>query len=130
MMPCVSVPSLVFLAKAPEHSHPTWADFTATTWIAVVLIALAAMWSIWKAVMYTIHPGEEEPDHIKRLILGDPEPLQVELSSANGAPAAYDSEAQDSGAHTSDVHTSTSGSGGGASDERPAADETAEPRHD
>lgn len=129
MMPCVSVPCLVFLAQAPEHSHPTWADFTATTWIAVVLVALAAMWSIWKAVMYTIHPGEEEPDHIKRLILGDRQPLQVELSSANGAPAAYDPEA-DPEAHAFDVHTPTSGSDGGTSDERPAGDETAEPRHD
>lgn len=120
MMSGLSVPCLVFLAKAPEHSHPTWADFTATTWIAVVLIGLAAMWSIWKAVMYTIHPGEQEPDHIKRIILGDREPLQVELSSANGAPAAHDSE----------THTPGGDADGRASEERPAGDETAEPRHD
>ena len=73
------------------------------------------MWSIWKAVMYTIHPGEEEPDHIKRMILGDPEPLQVELSSANGAPVA---------------RTTQNGADGGPSDDSPAGDETAEPRHD
>lgn len=103
------------LAEAPQHAHPSWADFTATTWIAVVLIGLAAMWSIWKAVMYTIHPGEEEPDHIKRMILGDREPLQVELSSANGAPVE---------------RTTQIGSDGDTSDDSPAGDETAEPRHD
>jgi len=75
----------VVLAEAPQHSHATFADFTATTWIAVVLIGIGTMWTVWKAVMYTIHPGEDEPDHLKRLILGEPDPLQVSLSSAGDA---------------------------------------------
>ena len=77
------------LAAEPEaHAHPTWSDFTPTTWVAVVLIAIGAFWSIWKAVMYTIHPGETEPDHIKRIILQEPEALQVTLSSKAAAGAS------------------------------------------
>jgi hypothetical protein len=76
--------SFLLPLAAESHAHPTWADFTATTWIAVVVVAVAAFWSIWKAVMYTIHPGESEPDHIKRLILGEPDPLQVTLLSEAG----------------------------------------------
>lgn len=54
------------------HSHPTWEDFKATDWIWVVLAGVVAAWVIWKAVMYTLRPGETEPDHIKRIILTEP----------------------------------------------------------
>ena len=77
------------------HVHPTWADFTATTWIAVVLIAIAAFWSIWKAVMYTLDPGETEPDHIKRMILEEPEMLDVQLSSEGGPAPSGTAEPRD-----------------------------------
>jgi hypothetical protein len=38
-------------------------------WVLVGLASLVALWVIVKAVMLTLHPGEEEPDHIKRSIL-------------------------------------------------------------
>ncbi len=54
------------------HSHPTWADFGPTVWVAIVVAGAFAIWTIWKAVMYTLRPGEQELDHIKRQILMDP----------------------------------------------------------
>ena len=70
--------SAVLLAA---HSHPTWADFGPTVWICIVLAGAFAMWTVWKAVMFTLRPGEEEPDHIKRQILLEPGGLDVSLSS-------------------------------------------------
>ena len=37
-------------------------------WVVVGLSAVAAVWVIVKAVKLTLHPGEEEPDHVKRVI--------------------------------------------------------------
>jgi hypothetical protein len=42
-------------------------------WAVVVLSALAAIWVIVRAVRLTLHPGEEEPDHVKRVIFQEPE---------------------------------------------------------
>ena len=75
---------LLFLATEP-HKHPTWADFGPVEWVALVVAGALGAWTIWKAVMYTIRPGEESPDHIKRSILHDdvlqarvPEPHEAE----------------------------------------------------
>jgi len=69
---------------AVGHQHPTWADFGATEWISIVLASAVVVWVLWKAVLYTLRPGETEPDHIKRMILQ--EPLEgVEVSIAPGA---------------------------------------------
>jgi len=61
------------LTAASAHSHPTWTDFSANTWIIVSLAAIGVAWVLWKAVMYSVDPGEEESDHIKRMILQEPE---------------------------------------------------------
>jgi hypothetical protein len=46
-------------------------------WAIVALAAVAAIWSIVKAVKMTLHPGEEEPDHVKRIIFQEsPEPTK------------------------------------------------------
>jgi hypothetical protein len=37
--------------------------------VLVGLAGVVAAWSIGKAVIYTLRPGEEDPGHIKRLIL-------------------------------------------------------------
>ena len=37
-------------------------------WIVVGLAALLALWSIWRSVLLTLRPGEDQPDHHKRLI--------------------------------------------------------------
>jgi hypothetical protein len=43
-------------------------------WVIVGAASIVAAWVIWKAVALTLHPGEEEPDHIKRTILQDEPP--------------------------------------------------------
>ena len=43
-------------------------------WIAVGLAALFVVWVIWRAVVLTVRPGEDDPDHIKRQILRDEPP--------------------------------------------------------
>ena len=58
------------------HSH----DLTSLgpfEWLLVGLAALLVVWVIWRAVVLTIHPGEEEADHIKRMILDDDTPPPV-----------------------------------------------------
>ena len=68
------------LAEA-AHSHPTWADFGPMEWITLVVAGAIAAWAIYKAVTYTLEPGETEPDHIKRSILAEPASLRVSVSS-------------------------------------------------
>ncbi len=64
------------------HAHPTWGEFGATTWISVVLASAVVAWVLWKAVLYTLRPGETEPDHIKRMILREStEGLEISLSA-------------------------------------------------
>ena len=77
--------SLLAGAILAGHTHPTWADFSATVWVAIVVAGAIAMWTIWKAVMLTLRPGEEEPDHIKRRILLEPSDLDVSVSSGAAA---------------------------------------------
>jgi len=43
--------------------HAIW-EYALVACSVVVLV-----WVLYKAFMYTIRPGEEEPDHIKRRIL-------------------------------------------------------------
>lgn len=59
---------LIPVLAAEAHKHPTWADFGPVEWVAIVVAQLVAIWTIWKAVMYTLRPGETEPEHIKRVI--------------------------------------------------------------
>ncbi len=77
--------AVVFLSA---HTHPTWSDFGATVWVAVVVAGAVAMWTVWKAVMLTLRPGEQEADHIKRQILLDPPGLDVSVSSAVGVASS------------------------------------------
>lgn len=83
------------LLRVAAHSHPTWSDFSPTVWVAVVVASALAMWSVWKAVMYTLRPGEEEPDHIKRQILVEPAGLDASLSSEPAAAVRSRSGAAD-----------------------------------
>ena len=41
-------------------------------WVMFVVAGVVGAWVIWKAVRYTLKPGETEPDHVKRSILNDP----------------------------------------------------------
>ena len=40
-------------------------------WGIVGVSAVFVAWVFWRAIQLTLHPGEEEPDHIKRSILED-----------------------------------------------------------
>ena len=81
------------IAAEAAHKHPTWADFGPVEWVAIVVAQAIAIWAIWKAVMYTIRPGEEEPDHIKRVIFEendaqvDPS-IEAWIVQHHGAPAS------------------------------------------
>lgn len=55
------------------HAH----DLAALSWLEWILVglsALAVVWVIWRAVVLTVRPGEEDPQHIKRSILDDAPP--------------------------------------------------------
>ena len=66
-----SLHALLPVLAGEAHKHPTWADFGPVEWVAVVVAQAFAIWALWKAVMYTVRPGEEEPDHIKRIIFSE-----------------------------------------------------------
>lgn len=72
------------LFPTAAHDHPALQDLGPLAWVALAVAGLAAAWVIWKAVRFTFHPGEEEPDHIKRSILQEPEPPDPGLSSGGG----------------------------------------------
>lgn len=38
-------------------------------WVVWGAVALACAWVLWKSVVWTFRPGEEEDDHVKRSIL-------------------------------------------------------------
>lgn len=42
-------------------------------YVLVGIAIVAAVWTIYLAVRYTVRPGESNPDHIKRRILEDEE---------------------------------------------------------
>ena len=61
----------VLLADALLAAHAHFGSLTPYEWVLVGVAGLAAAWSIWKAVVYTVRPGEQDPAHVKRLILDD-----------------------------------------------------------
>ena len=60
-------------ALLAAHDHDV-SNLTALEWVLVGLAALFVVWVIWRAVILTIRPGEEDPNHIKRMILDDDQP--------------------------------------------------------
>lgn len=80
---------MALLTNLLAHVHPAWEDFGVFEWVVTGAAALFVAWSIWKAVSYTLHPGEEEPDHPKRIIFGEPPP-DVSISSVGSADPADD----------------------------------------
>ena len=65
--PVLSTPVLA------AHDHDV-SSLGVWEWLLVGLAGLFVAWVIWRAVVLTIHPGEEAPDHIKRMILDDDVP--------------------------------------------------------
>ena len=58
-----------FLLPFAGHGHVDWASFSVGDWVLLGASALFVAWTIWRAIDLTVHPGEEEPTHIKRVIL-------------------------------------------------------------
>lgn len=69
------------------HDHPAWQDFGLLEWVLAGLAGLFTAWSIWRAVVYTLRPGEEEPDHLKRMIFEDPSGQPTGPASIDVEPA-------------------------------------------
>jgi hypothetical protein len=55
-------------------AHAAYSSLSPLEQGIVIVAGLIAAWSIWKAVSLTLHPGEQEPDHLKRMILDEPAP--------------------------------------------------------
>ena len=53
-------------------AHAHFGNLTGFEWVLVGIAGLVGAWSIWKAVAYTLRPGEDDPGHVKRLILDAP----------------------------------------------------------
>jgi hypothetical protein len=53
----------------PLLAHAHFGGFSPLGWALVGLAALIGAWSIWLAVRYTVRPGEDDPNHVKRSIL-------------------------------------------------------------
>lgn len=70
-------------------------------WVIWSIAALACAWVLWKSVQWTIWPGEDAADHVKRSILdeappsppsppsGPPTPLVSSGARKNAAPEAH-----------------------------------------
>jgi|GEM_PF-3192416 len=74
-------------------------------WVVWGAVAVTCAWVLWKSVQWTIWPGEDAPDHVKRSILDDdlprapagdappppngpPDPLLSSAASRSAAPKA------------------------------------------
>ena len=64
----------------PLLAHVMWDDLGAAGWTTLLLTGAFVAWTIWRAVLYTLSPGETEPDHIKRMILREPLSVAVDMS--------------------------------------------------
>lgn len=63
------------------HGHVDFSSFSILEWAVVCASALFVMWSIWRAIDLTAHPGEDDPTHIKRTILTEPPSPEHAVSS-------------------------------------------------
>ncbi len=67
----------LFGTPVATHSHLDLSRLSGLEWALIGVAGLAALWSIWRAVQFTLHPGETETTHIKRSILAEPPVLDV-----------------------------------------------------
>ena len=57
-------------ASVAAHAHDL-SDLGALGWVIVVGAFVLVVWVLWRAVVLTWRPGEDDPAHIKRSILED-----------------------------------------------------------
>ena len=88
----MSLSGAITLLPLAAHEHLLLEDFGPLEWGVTILAALVTIWVIWKSVRYTLEPGETEPDHIKRMILPDPDiredDVWVEIQEQRPGPDA------------------------------------------
>ena len=81
-------------------AHPLAHELGPAGWCAVLSSGLLVAWSIWRAVRLTVHPGEEEPDHIKRLILQEAPRIVVAVAGDAAAHGGAAGRAEPEGSET------------------------------
>jgi len=54
-----------------QHAHSISGAHAFWEYAVVVAAVIVLIWVLYLAFKYTVWPGEEEPDHIKRRILED-----------------------------------------------------------
>ena len=69
-MPPASILALLPPLAAGHHS-PFDAGLGWWEWAIAGVSAAAALWVLWLSVRYTLHPGEEGADHVKRSIFDE-----------------------------------------------------------
>jgi hypothetical protein len=79
-----------FLSRLVAHpllaGHRHFTDMDLGEWIMAIAAVLVSVWTIWLSVGYALHPGETEPDHIKRLILADDVEVPARRQPATPTP--------------------------------------------
>ena len=50
------------------HFH---GELTTLGWVGLIASGLVCAWVIWRAVRYSVRPGEEDPAHHKYMIFDD-----------------------------------------------------------
>ncbi len=68
------------------HDHPAWQDFGLLEWLLAASAGLFTAWSIWRAVVHTLRPAEEGPDHLKCMIFKDPAGAPVDPAKMDVEP--------------------------------------------
>ena len=69
----MSICGLALQTLLGAHDHATWEAFGLVEWLVVGVASAFVAWTIWLAVKYTLKPGEDAPDHHKRLIFRGPD---------------------------------------------------------
>lgn len=72
------------------HVHPEWESFGPLEWTIVAIASIVVVWTIYKAVQYTIAPGEDDPDHVKRIIFEEPTGPERRVSSEDAEDSSVE----------------------------------------
>jgi hypothetical protein len=74
-MPCDDLVAPAWGGPLASGSHAVdFASWGPIEWVVYSTMALVCIWVLWRAVVTTVRPNEDAPDHVKRMILGDEAP--------------------------------------------------------
>jgi hypothetical protein len=63
-------PLAATILASGDHAFDV-ATWSPGEWILYGSMTLACVWVLWRAVRTTVAPGEDTPDHVKRIIFDD-----------------------------------------------------------